>query len=209
MEQPDPTQLRVSDADRHKVAEMLRQAAGEGRIDLDELDERLGAAYGAKTYAELAPLTSDLPTSVGPRSVPVPHARNEVVAGPAQEHTVAIMSGVTRRGVWVVPESFTIFTVMGGAELDMREAKFAAPEVAVTVNALMGGADITVNPHTHVVMEGVGIMGGFDGPHHDDVADLDETSPVVRVRGVAVMGGVSVRRKPSRADQPHRRLGQR
>src|SRR5688500_12941466 len=57
----DPAHLRVSDEDRHKVAEILREAAGEGRIDLDELDERLGAAYAAKTYADLVPITVDLP----------------------------------------------------------------------------------------------------------------------------------------------------
>ncbi len=57
----DPAHLRVSDEDRHKVAEILREAAGEGRIDLDELDERLGATYAAKTYADLVPITLDLP----------------------------------------------------------------------------------------------------------------------------------------------------
>ena len=53
--------LRISDEDRHQVAELLRQAAGEGRIDLDELDERLEATYPAKTYGELVPITVDLP----------------------------------------------------------------------------------------------------------------------------------------------------
>src|SRR6188472_3159080 len=63
----DPSRLRVSDEDRHKVAEMLRQAAGEGRIDLDELDQRLEAAYAAKTYGELVPITSTCrPTGAHP-----------------------------------------------------------------------------------------------------------------------------------------------
>ena len=62
----DPAQLRVSDDDRHKVAEILREAAGEGRLDLDELDERLEAAYAAKTYADLVPITLDLPSRACP-----------------------------------------------------------------------------------------------------------------------------------------------
>ena len=49
-----PGTLRVSDTDRHQVAEILRQAAGEGRIDLTRLDERLEATYAAKTYADTA-----------------------------------------------------------------------------------------------------------------------------------------------------------
>ena len=53
--------MRISDADRNKVAEVLREAAGDGRIDFDELDERLEATYAAKTYAELVPITHDLP----------------------------------------------------------------------------------------------------------------------------------------------------
>src|SRR5688572_32079706 len=59
--QADPARMRISDTERHQVAEILRQAAGEGRIDLTELDERLEATYAAKTYADLVPLTADLP----------------------------------------------------------------------------------------------------------------------------------------------------
>ncbi|MGZ8738721.1 MAG: DUF1707 SHOCT-like domain-containing protein [Nocardioides sp.] len=54
LERPDPALLRVSDEERHRVAEILREAAGEGRIDLAELDERLDATYAARTYADLA-----------------------------------------------------------------------------------------------------------------------------------------------------------
>ena len=67
----DPARLRISDQERHQVAEMLREAAGEGRLDLDELDERLEATYAARTYADLVPITLDLPAH--PRA-PVPVA---------------------------------------------------------------------------------------------------------------------------------------
>ena len=72
-EQPgDPSLLRISDADRHQVAELLRDAAGEGRLDLEELDERLEATYAARTYADLVPITIDLPSGVEPAATPVP-----------------------------------------------------------------------------------------------------------------------------------------
>ena len=61
LERPDPSRMRVSDEDRHKVADILREAAGEGRIDIEELDERLESTYAAKTYGDLVPITSDLP----------------------------------------------------------------------------------------------------------------------------------------------------
>jgi len=58
--------LRASDADREAVVERLRQAHSEGRLDLTEFDERTRNAYAARTYAELAPLTSDLPVQADP-----------------------------------------------------------------------------------------------------------------------------------------------
>jgi hypothetical protein len=191
---PDPALLRISDAERHQVAEILRTAAGDGRIDMEELDERLEATYAARTYADLVPITVDLPTGDQlpwqPPTLPSP-----VVPGPASESHVAILNGLDRKGAWVVPRRLSVFAMMGGADLDLREARFAAQEVVITVNAFMGGAQITVGPHTHVVMEGTGIMGGYSGPDDRVPAELDANSPTVRIRGVAIWGGVSVDRK--------------
>ena len=193
----DPAQLRISDAERHQVAEILRQAAGEGRLDLDELDQRLEATYAARTYADLVPITLDLPTHPHARPVPARPAAPpaEVVPGADRESHYAILSGLSRKGVWVVPRQMSILALMGGAELDLRRAKFAAPEVVITVNAFMGGAQIIVGPNVRVQMEGTGIMGGYSGPSGLVDARLDESSPVVRIKGVAIWGGVSVERK--------------
>ena len=58
--------LRIGDADRERVADRLRQAAGEGRLSPEELEERLGAAFAARTAGELEPLVADLPPEPGP-----------------------------------------------------------------------------------------------------------------------------------------------
>jgi Domain of unknown function (DUF1707) len=58
--------LRVADADRERVAERLRRAAGEGRLAPEELEERLEAAFAARTQADLAPLVADLPGEPAP-----------------------------------------------------------------------------------------------------------------------------------------------
>ena len=183
----EPSRMRISDADRNKVAEILREAAGDGRIDLTELDERLDATYAAKTYAELVPITHDLAPAVTTNAAAV----NSV----QRERAVAIMGGVERRGVWTVPENFTVFCLMGGAELDLREARFSAPEVTLTINTFMGGANIIVNRSTNVIVHGVGIMGGYSAPRSDDEVQLTADSPTVHIKGVAIMGGVSVVRK--------------
>jgi hypothetical protein len=197
LEFPDAHQLRISDEDRHKVADILREAAGEGRIDLDELDERLEATYAAKTYADLVPITVDLPAHPRGQSV-TPMPRAAVPATTDTQRHLAIMSGIERRGVWTVPHHMVVMALMGGADLDFRQAQFPAREVVVTVNAIMGGAEITVNPRTHVIVEGVGIMGGYSGPHGKVPEELDADSPVLRIRGFALMGGVNVNRKAVR-----------
>ena len=97
----------------------------------------------------------------------------------------------------MVPQQLSVFAMMGGADLDLRQAKFAAQEVVITVNAFMGGAQITVGPHVRVVMEGTGIMGGYSGPGNGDARP--SSTPArrpSRIRGVAIWGGVSVERKP-------------
>jgi hypothetical protein len=114
------------------------------------------------------------------------------------ERHVAIMSGFERKGVWRVPARLNVFAMMGGADLDLRDATFAAQEVVIHVSCFMGGAQITVSPETHVVMEGTGIMGGYSGPGDEVAPGGDASAPTVRVRGVAVWGGVSVERKPRR-----------
>jgi hypothetical protein len=202
----DPSQFRISDEERHAVAEVLRQAAGEGRIDFEELDERLEATYAAKTYADLIPITEDLPTS----NLVQPHAASPartsasgaVVPHRSRENHLAIMSAVDRRGHWIVPERTTVLAVMGGANLDLREAEFSAAEVTFVVNAIMGGADIVVGPDVNVVVEGIGIMGGFSGPSSRHPAELTPDSPTVRVKGIAFWGGVNVHRKPPRNSKP-------
>ncbi len=193
---PDPSLLRVSDDDRHKVAEVLRTAAGEGRIDLEELEERLEAAYAAKTYGELVPLTIDLPTSrpstqVSPRvTTPAEHTGATSYTG-----SFSVMGDCTRRGVWKVPEKHTAFSMMGSITIDLREADFTSSETIIDAYAIMAHIDIIVNPSTRVVVDGVGIMGDMSEARSKVAADLTAASPTVRVRGMALMAAITVKRK--------------
>ncbi|GAA4679774.1 DUF1707 SHOCT-like domain-containing protein [Nocardioides nanhaiensis] len=196
----EPEQMRISDADRHKVAEVLREAAGEGRLDLEELDERLEATYAAKVYGDLVPLLVDLPAGevdIPQVTTPAVRAGGQPVPADTPTHasSLAIMSGQDRKGVWAISPTHTALAIMGGVTLDLREAIFTARETVITANAIMGGVEVYVNAHTHVVVEGVGIMGGFDQGRDKVDAELDAGSPVVRVKGVALMGGVTVTRK--------------
>jgi hypothetical protein len=190
--------LRVSDADREQAAERLREAAGEGRITLDELDTRLDAAYAAKTYAELEVPTRDLPVE-GSASVAVSNAGvlpvSRVGGTPKSRLSVAIMSGARRKGIWVVPPVYTAVAFLGGVDMDLRDASFSQPEVRIRVFAFLGGVDIIVPEDIEVDVAGVGIMGGFD--HRESRTGLPN-APRVRITGFAFMGGVNVKRKSNR-----------
>jgi hypothetical protein len=179
LEGSDP--LRISHADRDRVAEVLRVAAGDGRIDADELDERLAATYAARTHADLLPITADLPSHGGPAPEPQRHR--------------AVLTAFDRSGAWAVPRELKLLAMLGTAHLDFRQATFVEREVVVTINAFLGGATVTVGPHQNVIIEGTGIMGGYSAPSGLVSAKLDSTSPTVRIRGRAVWGGVSVVRK--------------
>jgi len=190
----DHSLLRVSDSDREQAAEVLREAAAQGRISLDELDERLESAYAAKTYADLAAVTHDLPQS-GRMPVPPVQGATQIsrVGGtPGAKFSVAIMSGARRMGRWVVPRTYVSVAVMGGVELDLREAQFSEPVVTLHAYTVMGGIQITVPEDVDVDVSGLAFMGGFD---HNASGPGVPGAPQVRVLGFALMGGVEVRRK--------------
>jgi hypothetical protein len=207
---PEAMELRISDEDRHKVAELLRQAAGEGRIDLEELDERLEATYRAKTYGELVPITADLPAARSAAPAPVPPPRTvPTTQGPAVRYSsaLAIMSETRRSGVWLVEEQLSAFALMGSVVLDMRLAQFESREVVVTANAVMGEVQVIVDAATTVIVEGVGVMGDFSEQRPKVPFDAERGGPVVRVRGFALMGGVHVQRKGPPGEGLRRHLG--
>ena len=206
----EPSRLRVSDHDRHQVAEVLRQAAGEGRIDLEELDERLEATYAAKTYGELVPITADLPVAGRrPAAPPVSRPAPAQPVGPAPSYSTsfAFMAECNRRGVWEVPARHNVFTLMGGVNLDLREARFTAPETTIEAYAIMAGIEIVVNPWTRVVVEGIGIMGDFSEARSKVAPEVVAGAPVVRIRGLALMAGVSVKRKAMPGESPRQLRG--
>src|SRR5215469_18538271 len=119
-------ELRASHADRDQVVELLRVAAGDGRLSPEELDDRLERALTARTYAELAALTTDLPSAPG--AAIVPPGADAVSATPKDLVRIQVRGSSARRdGRWVVPKELDI-TVRGGAvTLDFTEAVITQP----------------------------------------------------------------------------------
>ncbi|WP_206309332.1 DUF1707 domain-containing protein [Streptomyces sp. A0642] len=202
--------MRASDAERERIAEVLREAVAEGRLRMEEFEQRLDAAYRARTHGELEPLVRDLPAPGGAAVAPVAGGRPRTgsmarwpdrVGRPATSRgAFAFWGGFSRRGHWTVSRVFTAFAMWGGGEIDLREANFEDGEVVIRCFAIMGGMQVTVPPELNVEVRGIGIMGGF-GERAKDDGDPAPDAPRVRITGLALMGGVGVEHKRSKAEK--------
>ncbi|WP_027019147.1 DUF1707 SHOCT-like domain-containing protein [Corynebacterium sputi] len=222
----EPTGRRATDAERRRTVDLLTEALSEGQITMSEFDERSAKAFAAMRQKELISLLEDLrddPAAdiLGQRQVPLPvqranslpdanptirdlvtAAQRQVTGEPGTSRwSVAIMGGVNRKH-WVVPGQHTSIAVMGGNEIDLRDARFETGDITIDAYTLMGGIQIIVPEGVRVECNGLGLMGGYavnvDKSASVSPTDLPPDAPVVRVRGVALMGGVEVRVKPRR-----------
>ena len=180
---------RASDAEREQTVVRLREAAAEGRLSVEELATRIDAAYAATTLAELEPLTADLPARASPSMAVEGGGRGTSLV-------LGILGGGDRRGRWRVAERVRVINVLGGADLDLREATLAAPEVTIRVISILGGSDVIVPEGVHVELSSFALLGGddlrLDGPEPPPGA------PVVHVKTVSILGGTDVKTRRGR-----------
>jgi Domain of unknown function (DUF1707)/Cell wall-active antibiotics response 4TMS YvqF len=179
-----PPAIRASDAEREAAVARLQTAAGEGRLALEELADRLERALSAATRAELKVLTADLPEQAAP-APPAAKARRWIVA---------IMGGADHKGRWRIASRCNVVNVMGGADLDLTGAVVEGAETEIRVFSLMGGSDIVVPDGVHVDLAGFAFMGG-NSLLLEDAPPPPPGAPVVRVRAYSIMGGTDVKRR--------------
>ncbi len=184
-------ELRASHADRDATVELLRVAAGDGRLTPEELDERLEAALGAKTLSELAVLTTDLPdTPVQPGS-PVPPQAKELVRFDSRG------GNITRAGRWVVPANIEAKVAGGNVKLDLTQAVVSQPTLSVDADLRGGNLTLVTRPGIVVDTDDLAMRGG--NMHFGK--GTDRPGPVtlrVEVSG-RIIGGNLVVRLPRRS----------
>ena len=184
---------------RQQVIDRLTEDFARDLLDVDEFDERVTRAHQATSLASLDELVADLvPLEQGAPPVTESqamriHPHREIVPydRPERRWAVAVMGGVERKGTWRVPQKLKVVCVMGGAELDFRDVSLPPGETEVSITCVMGGAEIIVPPDLAVECDGVAILGGFE---HTDRAPPrpDPDLPLLRIKGVAFMGGFSI-----------------
>ncbi|MFD7432759.1 DUF1707 domain-containing protein [Streptomyces sp. NPDC059814] len=190
----EPDVIRASDADRDRIADILREAMVEGRLTAEEHGERVDAVYRAKTVGELEPLVRDLPAPGGsarPSAAPYSYGP-EGASGPA-DNLVAVFSSSTRKGRWRVGGRTNAFSLFGSVEIDLTEALFGQRLTVINATSIFGSVEIRVPENISLRGSGTGIFGNFE------VVTLesgDPEAPVVVVNGYSVFG--SVEAKPKR-----------
>jgi hypothetical protein len=140
--------------DRDQVVELLRVAAGDGRLTPEELDERLEAALTARTYSELAVLTTDLPVAGGQPAGLAPREAKELVridcgAGAA-----------TRDGQWIVPKRMEVRVTAGSVRLDLTEAVITSPVLELQAEVHSGSLVIVTRPGIEVDADDIVVRSG-------------------------------------------------
>lgn len=202
--------LRPSDAEREQTVETLRNAAADGRLSVEELEERLQSAYTVRGRRELELLIADVTVdSIGTGRVlatPRSSAPLAVRDGPGGTRwVVSIMSGDDRRGRWRLARRCTVLNVMGGSDLDLCDVELSHPVTHLNVYSVMGGGQIRVPNGVDVQVSKLALMGGNDVRLGDDVSPPG--APLIRIRLVSIMGGSSIRRgrKLSRAERQRER----
>jgi hypothetical protein len=176
---------------------VLRLAASDGRLNVHELEERLGAVFRVGTRKELDRLIADVsPERLRQEGALAPPAQREGVTvreGPGGDRwVISVMSGHERSGRWRVGPRCTVLNVMGGSEIDLNDAELADPVTELNVYSIMGGAEVRVPEGVEVHVTNVAVMGGNDVKLGDEVVRAG--GPIIRVRLVSIMGGTGVRR---------------
>lgn len=193
--------VRASDADREAVVVRLQTAVGEGRLDLDEFEQRAGAAYAALTRAELDLLLADLPV----------HApRGTDIVGTRTAQTLSSVFGDIRLSGPSAPRQAS--TVFGDVRIDLRDLRTDAERVELRLGTVFGDVDVIVSEGVDADLVGRTIFGD----RKVELAPVPRLAgtPLVVVHARTVFGDLRLRslapgESPSRWGALLERLAQR
>ena len=183
---------------RERAVEVLMEHFSNDVMDLEEFEALLDAVNGCSTAGELRELLSRLPPveSSKPATDMIPARGGAPVVVDADRvrdrgFMLSVLGGTTRGGRWIPARKTLALGVLGGISLDFREALLGPGMTDLNVLVALGGVEIIVPPEMDVDVDGIALLGGFE---HQTDTPLRNTpdSPTLRVRGLALLGGVTV-----------------
>lgn len=175
-------ELRASDADRDRIAELVRNAVAEGRLDFAELEDRLNRIYAAKTFADLVPATSGLPEAAEPGAGILPR--------PGPTEITATLGEQRLSGRWLVPPHMTLRALAGSLVLDFTDA--GLPQ-QVTLDVQVAGGQLTLIVPDDIaceVADGPAVLGRR---RNTSRATPTFGAPLIQVRGPVMLGELVIR----------------
>jgi hypothetical protein len=190
-----PTGPAPSAEQRDAAVTRLTQAFAEGRLELEDLEQRLDIVARCTSVADLKLTLTGLgtPTALPAEvdvSVPAPSFRTDRPR--ASRRTIVVMSGTHRRGRWVPAPVHRVYALMGGAKLDLRDAELRPGITEIRLNVLMGGVRVIVSPDLDLEVDGWAFMGGIE-KRDLHPAPLETQMRRVRIRARIVLGRLDVR----------------
>jgi Domain of unknown function (DUF1707)/Cell wall-active antibiotics response 4TMS YvqF len=172
-------------AERAHALERLRAAAAAGSLTYQELADRTGRAYAARTRAEVEAVTGDLPGATPSGPVPAPREKRWLVASIANERVA---------GRWTAPSRLTAVAVLGDVIIDLPTAELRGTELSIQATALVGDVHVVVPRGATVELSGIAVLGRKTLAV--EPADFPLAVPVVRVSAFAIIGDVIVATQP-------------
>ena len=146
--------LRASHEDRDRIVELLRVSAGDGRLSIEELDERVESALTARTYGELEALVSDLPAAPG-------SVAGVAAVKPKEMVRIDCRSGSAKRdGRWAVPQRMEVRCRSGAVTLDFTEAIVTWPTLQIDADVRSGALTLITRPGIVLDTDDVAVRGG-------------------------------------------------
>ncbi|WP_197519543.1 DUF1707 SHOCT-like domain-containing protein [Pseudonocardia sp. HH130630-07] len=164
----DGSEIRVGDADRRAVDDVLQRAHGEGRLSLEEYEERSALVWAARTRADLAPLTRDLPAG-GDLTRPVaaepaPRSRAADLAATAARSVGSVLGAVALVAAAVWGGSELLTAQDGAAVFSSRTVGVGPGQDRVETRSLFGSVRVVVPDGTRAELSGLTLFGSTECP---------------------------------------------
>jgi hypothetical protein len=196
--------------DRRELAiQQLSDSFVADLLTIEGFDDRLSRVHAATTVAEVDALVADLaPLPAGAASTALAPLSVDPALTVPKKRIRSILGNVERRGGWTVPAELEVSATFGNLELDFRDARFTAGVTELKVRVVLGNLEIIVPPQLAVDCEGSSVLGNLESHGAGAVGDPDR--PLLRIRGLAVLGNVEVHtRLPGESAGDARRRGKR
>ncbi|MDO5285454.1 MAG: DUF1707 domain-containing protein [Actinomycetia bacterium] len=187
--------------ERAVTIKRLHGAAGDGRLTLDEADERIATARAAASAEALGVLVGDLGSPAQPAPVPIQvqaypgrEPAERVLPGSTPDHPLVVQAGwdsVVRKGEWTVPAYVAVSPRLGSVKLDCLLAKPAAPVISMTVSAGAGSVVVVVPQGWAANIDELG--HGIGSARSTVPTDPEPGCPVIFVSGTVGIGSFRVR----------------